>query len=368
LNNEHFIGLMTGTSLDAVDAVLASFDDSHATVVATHEEPLPEQLRNQLTELIIKPDDISLDVLGAAHRQLGKVYATAVDQLLTAAGIKKTEIRAIGCHGQTIRHQPEGEHAFTLQIGDGAGLAVLTGITVVNDFRSADVALGGQGAPLAPAFHHFAFAGAEPRVIVNLGGIANITVLDDNGAVSGFDTGPANTLLDLWCNDHIGRPFDEGGDWARSGTCDNDLLDTLLAEPFFALPPPKSTGREHFNRAWLQRYLDAFPTPPQPADVQATLSELTARVVTDAIARQAPGATVYLSGGGAYNSFLAERIAANLPGGRVATTAELGIPPAWVEATAFAWLARARLCAEPGNLPDVTGASRPAVLGAIHTP
>lgn len=362
-----YLGLMTGTSVDAIDAVIVDFANSSA-IVATAETPLPAGLRQRIQTLIGEPATVSLDELGHIGRELADSYATAVRAVLTAAGVEATAIRAIGCHGQTVRHNPVGANGFTLQIVDAAALAVATGIPVINDFRSADVALGGQGAPLVPAFHQHVFAAAgTSRTIINIGGIANITLLSAEGSVTGYDIGPGNTLLDAWCTQHLGKSFDKDGAWAASGKHDEALLDTLLTDAYFSMQAPKSTGREYFNPAWLQRYLNSLRQQPRPADVQATLAELTARSIAAAVGATA-ASEVYLCGGGAANHDLVERIAAALPDQTVATTAALGIAPEWVEAAAFAWLARARLREEPGNIPSVTGASRSAILGAVYLP
>jgi len=369
VSSEIFIGLMSGTSLDAIDAVIVELRNNSVKLLHSSEYRFPEKLRHQLANLIEHPETVSLDHLGTAHRALGIAYADAVMQLLSAAKLQPDEIVAIGCHGQTVRHQPDSNPAFTFQIGDAATLATATGITVVNDFRSADIALGGQGAPLVPAFHRYAFAdSARDRIVVNIGGIANITVLKRGSDTAGFDTGPGNTLLDHWAEKNLGKRYDDNGAWAREGNVIEPLLDAMLADHYFSLEPPKSTGREYFNAAWLQRHLQATDAAHKAIDVQATLAELTTRSVAIAILRVAPDADVYLCGGGAKNGHLAERLAANLERQRVATTEELGVGPDWVEACAFAWLARARLQHACGNVPAVTGAARPAILGAITAP
>lgn len=283
--------------------------------------------------------------------------------LLADARLAPAVLSAIGCHGQTVRHRPD--RGYTLQLLNGALLAERTGIRVVCDFRSRDVAAGGQGAPLVPAFHAAAFgAPGAHRVIVNLGGIANLTDLNGGGPATGFDTGPANVLLDLWAEAHLGAPIDRDGAWAASGKVIDALLDQMLAEPYFSAAPPKSTGRERFNRGWLARHA---PERHAPADVQATLAELTAATVADAIRRHCAAATdILLCGGGAHNAELVRRLAARLPGRAIADTGALGIAPKWVEASAFAWLAREALAARPGNVPQVTGARGPRVLGAIY--
>lgn len=371
-DNTLFIGLMSGTSLDAVDAVLVEWPQAGFRVLAHHSEPIPDALRAELA-LLCQPGEISgdpVDRIGTADRQLGELYADAVAALLVAAGIPAHRIAAIGSHGQTIRHRPpDGAigHPFTLQIGDPNCLAARTGIVTVADFRRRDIALGGQGAPLVPPFHAAAFRHPEiDRALVNVGGIANITLLPAVGETTGFDIGPGNCLLDAWIRRHLDRPYDDAGAWARAHAPDADLLHDLLQHPFFARKPPRSTGREDFNLAWLDGRLRAF-AGLDPGVVQATLLALTAT----ALARVLDGGTVaeiYLCGGGARNRALLEDLARRLRPRRVATTAALGLDPQWVEAAAFAWLARETLNGRPGNLPSVTGAQRATVLGGIYLP
>uniref|UniRef100_UPI00262F5649 anhydro-N-acetylmuramic acid kinase n=1 Tax=Dokdonella sp. TaxID=2291710 RepID=UPI00262F5649 len=285
--------------------------------------------------------------------------------LLREAGIDRDEVSAIGSHGQTVRHRVGGAHPFTLQIGDASVIAERTGIATVADFRRADVAAGGQGAPLLPALHAAVFSDAAvPRAILNLGGIANLTLLQHGRDAIGFDSGPANCLLDAWAERHLGKPRDDDGVWARSGQVDAGLLAALLADPYFAAPPPKSTGREDFNLAWLDARL---PAGLAPADVQATLLALSAHTIADAVRTHAPAMReIYACGGGVHNGALMNALRAQLPGLKVDSTAALGLHPDYVEAAGFAWLARARLIGEPGNLPSVTGARGPRLLGAIY--
>jgi anhydro-N-acetylmuramic acid kinase len=289
-----------------------------------------------------------------------------VHRLLTSARIDAQTVLAIGSHGQTVRHAPDAELPWTLQIGDPTTLAVNTGIHVVADFRRQDIAAGGHGAPLAPGFHAAVFqSNNEDRVILNLGGIANISILPRHGAITGFDTGPANSLLDLWVQQHRQTAFDDHGEWARSGIADHALLHHWIDNtPWLNAPPPKSTGRETFGLAWLKQYA---PATHKPEDIQATLIELTACTIADAITHHAPlNSAIYACGGGTRNAFLMERLTARLAPHAVHTTRALGMDPQWVEATAFAWLARQRILELPGNLPAVTGAKRPLVLGAIY--
>lgn len=366
-----FIGLMSGTSLDAVDAALVCFEDSRPALLSTHSEPLPDPLRNQVIALNQPGGHDELDRVGQLDRELGVLFAHAVNTLLQQENISPAAIQAIGSHGQTLRHRPPGTldapHAFTCQIGDPATIAELTGITTVADFRRRDIAAGGQGAPLAPAFHQAVFAAAdEHRAVINIGGMANMTLLTPGSAPQGFDTGPGNVLMDAWHQQHHGRRYDENGHWAASGKVDPGLLQTLLAHPFFSLPPPKSTGRETFNMRWLEAALNRQPRRLAPADVQATLLELTAITIAEGILSTDQAAVIYCCGGGAYNLQLMERLTYRVQPRRLATTAELGLAPEWVEAAAFAWLAHRTLAGLPGNAMEVTGASGPRILGAIH--
>ena len=355
---------MSGTSLDGVDAVLAEIAPTgHARLLRSHYLPYPESLRTQLLALHCQqPDEIHLAAVAA--NDLARLYAAAV--LAVLDGTAARDVRAIGSHGQTLRHRPAD--GYTLQIGNAALLAELTGISVVADFRSRDIAAGGQGAPLVPAFH--AQALRHPgihRVIANIGGIANITDLPGNGPVRGWDTGPGNMLLDAWIRRHRGANFDRDGAWAAGGTVHFALLQTLAGHPYLRLPPPKSAGREEFNLDWLDARLNALDQTIEPRDVQATLLEFTAVTLCDAVTRECAHAQeVYVCGGGARNGALMNRIKAGLPALRVATTSALGIDPDWMEALAFAWLARQTLHHVAGNLPSVTGARGERVLGAIY--
>jgi anhydro-N-acetylmuramic acid kinase len=363
-----FAGVMSGTSLDGVDAVVADFAPESGvaceTLGAAH-IPFPTMLRDELLALQTPgANELSRD--GDAANMLAEIYADAVEKALAAAKIDRESVVAVGVHGQTLRHKPE--RGFTLQLNNPARVAERTGLTVVADFRSRDVAAGGQGAPLVPAFHAALFGTPKAhRVIVNLGGIANITDLPPGGPVRGFDTGPGNALLDLWCARSRGDPFDENGAWAATGKVAPALLEAMLAEPFFSAKPPKSTHRDTFNLPWLEKRLAAAQWKGEADDVQATLVALTARTVADAIRAQAEGAEeVLASGGGANNTTLMGALAAELKPRRVTTTATAGVPVEHVEALAFAWLAREALAGRPGNLPAVTGAKGPRVLGAIY--
>jgi len=362
-----YLGLISGTSADGIDAVLARFSRGVPQLHASHAHPWPRDLRKRMLALAQGETTLDLDAFGRLDVQIGYCFADAALQLLESSGTPAAAVRAIGSHGQTLRHRPNGEYPFTLQLGDPSVIAERCGIDVVADFRRADVAAGGQGAPLLPALHAMLLARpGHARVVLNLGGIANITVLGADGSVLGFDTGPANGLLDAWCLRHRGEPFDRDGAYAASGRLDAGLLDALLADPYFALPPPKSTGREYFHLDWLAAHAPLARL--DPADVQATLLELTARSVATAIARHAPDADEVLAcGGGVHNPVLMRRLGELLAPCVLQGTSRHGIDPDFLEATAFAWLARQRLLGLPGNLPAVTGARGPRVLGAIYS-
>ncbi|GFZ90328.1 anhydro-N-acetylmuramic acid kinase [Dyella caseinilytica] len=361
-----YIGLISGTSADGIDAALVRFEQDRPQLVHALTHPWPDALRAQILSVAQDEIRLDLDAYGRLDVAIGQIFAEAVGQLLARSDTPAANVRAIGSHGQTIRHRPSGEHPFTLQIGDASVIAERCGIDVVADFRRADVAAAGQGAPLLPAVHTMLLAHPDhTRVVLNLGGIANITVLAANGHVSGFDTGPANGLMDAWCLRHRGEAFDRDGAFAASGRIDEALLTRLLSDPYFALPPPKSTGREHFHLGWLDAQLDGFSL--SPADVQATLLELTARSVAESIHRHARDATdVLLCGGGVHNGALVQRLREQLQPRALNSTAVYGVDPDYLEATAFAWLARQRLLGLPGNLPAVTGARGPRVLGAVY--
>jgi anhydro-N-acetylmuramic acid kinase len=370
VNTEYFIGALSGTSIDGIDVAVVAFEPRPA-LVASHSMPYPAELRGDLLALCV-PGDNEIDRLGRADVQAGRVFAQAVLALLAKAGLQPADIRAIGSHGQTIRHRPGGDAPFTLQIGDPHVIAAATGIPVVADFRRKDLAVGGQGAPLVPAFHEAVFrAPGIDRVVVNIGGIANLTVLPGDAGVplAGFDTGPGNTLMDAWCRRVLGEPMDRGGALAARGSVLPALLAALLADPYFAKAPPKSTGPEYFSMQWLERLL-AAAGPADKADVQATLLALTAQSIADAIG-SFPGLArpdVFVCGGGAHNGALMHALQRHLPGCAVDRTDALGVSVDWVEAMAFAWLAYRRLHDLPGNCPRVTGASRPAILGSLILP
>ncbi len=375
---ELFIGAMTGTSIDALDLCLCDFSAPQPRLVAHHQQSLEQTLTAQLRWLARggkgapvsdAPGIDDIDRLGMADRRLAEATAAAVARLLETAKVSPTAIRAIGSHGQTVRHRPDWrDDAFTLQLGDPNRIAELTGITVVADFRRRDMAAGGQGAPLAPPAHAALFPpGPEGRIVINLGGIANVSILLPDRAPIGFDTGPANTLMDAWHSHHRDAPFDRDGRWAASGRPDAALLATLLADPFFAAPAPKSTGPEHFHLEWLRTRGADRVGSLSAADVQSTLLELTVESLARSIAPwlgERPTMPVTLCGGGAYNCRLVERLREHL-GTTVESSAVLGIAPECVEGAAFAWLARQLLAGRPGNAPSVTGAAGPRLLGGI---
>ncbi len=363
------IGLMSGTSIDAIDAALCRFDGgTWQGVIATHSQPYPAELRDQLIESQLSPD-LPRPLRHWLHldEQVAHHFAGAANALLKSAQVERTRVEAIGSHGQTVFHEPR-RLGSSWQLGNPNRIAALTGITTVADFRRADIAHGGEGAPLVPAFHQALFASPdEARCVLNIGGIANLSVFDPGVAKGkGFDVGPGNALMDAWCQHAAQRDYDEAGAWARSGTLDTDLLGALLAEPYFGQPPPKSTGRDHFNLAWLRSHA---PHVDQlnPADVQRTLCELSAITISAAISMHAPAARkVLVCGGGAYNRFLMSLLARRLPHVSVEYTEAYGLDGRWVEAAAFAWLASCTLDGRPGNLPSATGADRPVILGGIY--
>lgn len=364
----YFAGLMSGTSMDAADAALVDFSGAQPKLIATQRTPLSSELRSALLALCT-PGPNEIERMAELDARLGEIFADTALALLTKAGVKAAEVHAIGSHGQTVRHQPGGPYPFSLQIGNPALIAHRTGITTVADFRRADIAAGGQGAPLVPAFHNAVFRSAQyDRVAVNIGGIANITVLpkDTRQPVIGFDTGPGNVLLDAWAERHLGKHMDEDGNFAARGHVREGLLHALSNDNYFALKPPKSTGREHFNMAWLDAALQTHTGISAP-DVQATLCELTAASIAQAIRHYAPQTSeVLICGGGTHNVHLMQRLRARLSPCSVESTEQHGINPDWIEAMAFAWLAQQTLEGKPGNLPSVTGAKRTVVLGGIY--
>ena len=365
MTGELYVGLMAGTSMDGIDAALVEFGPRGAHLRATHSEPLAPALR---ASLLAVNAGTSISHMLELDAKLGDAFARTTRTLIARAGVSTADIAAIGSHGQTLWHAPEGPLANTLQVGDPWRIVQQTGVTVVADFRRGDMAAGGQGAPLGPAFHQALFDSPdEERVVVNIGGMANLTYLPVRGSsapVTGFDTGPGNTLMDAWHARHRGGAFDADGQWAASGQVDTALLKLLLADPWFHRAPPKSTGKEYFTEHWLA---DKGVANHQPACVQATLAELTAISISDAIRAWAPGGQrVLICGGGALNGHLMRRLAWHMPESQVASTASERVAPEWVEAVGFAWLARERLAGRPGNLPAVTGANAAVLLGAVY--
>jgi anhydro-N-acetylmuramic acid kinase len=368
-SQQYFLGLISGTSADGIDAALVRFADDgpHATpeLVFGLTDPWEPALRSRLVALGQHAATLTLDEMGELDVRIGRAFANAARAALEAAGINRADLVAIGSHGQTLRHRPHGEVPFTLQLGDPSSIAEHCGVQVVADFRRRDVAAGGHGAPLVPAFHAATLHSArEDRAALNLGGIANFTLLPRQGDVRGFDTGPANGLMDAWCLRHTGKPYDAGGEFAAQGQIDQALLARLLDEPWFALLPPKSTGRDQFHLPWIESKLAGDETP---ADVQATLLALSVRTIVDALrATQPDTQRVIACGGGVRNTRLMAALGRALPDVVVESSAAHGLDPDFVEAMAFAWLARETLAGRPGNLPAVTGAAGLRVLGAVY--
>lgn len=361
---ELWLGLISGTSADGIDAALVRFEP-RLEVVASQTFPYTAGLRERVIGLARSRASIALDEYGRLDVEVGECFAAAALSVLRHSGVNAASVTAIGSHGQTVCHRPMGPHPFTLQIGDASVIAERTSIRTIADFRRADVAAGGQGAPLLPGLHAALFA--DPvisRAILNLGGIANLTLLSPGRDVLGFDSGPANCLLDAWAARHLNVARDDNGAWARSGHVDETLLARWLDDPYFHAPPPKSTGREVFNLDWLDARV---PEQATPEDVQATLVVLSARSIADALRTRARDTReVFACGGGVHNAALMDALRRELPSARLDTTAALGLDPDYVEAVGFAWLARARLANEPGNLPSVTGARGARLLGAIY--
>lgn len=372
-----YIGLMSGTSADSIDAVLVDLSSDQPQLLATHSVDLTtgsltdqEQLKAEI-QALAKPGNNEIHRMNQLDRTLGQLFAQAANDLLVQTQFNAADIAAIGSHGQTIRHYPSAvdtEFTYTVQVGDPNTIAQLTGITTVADFRRRDMALGGQGAPLVPAFHQSVFE--KPgfsRAIVNIGGMANITLLPGDGSsLLGYDTGPGNGLMDKWIKQHQKLDYDDGGQWASQGTVINSLLEALMSTPYLSEPAPKSTGPELFNSEWLSQHLAQLPDA-SPVDVQATLLEFTAQTISQALKAHTPTpGEIFFCGGGTYNTTLIQRLETLLHPKLIASTTELGIPPEWVEAVAFAWLAKQTLEGKPGNAPSVTGATKSAVLGAIY--
>lgn len=365
----YYIGMMSGTSMDAIDSALIAIEKEQIRCVSTYAHPIPKALLDRLRRLANPQQLINLDEYGLIDAQVGELFANAALQLLAQSGLAPEAIRAIGSHGQTVRHRPEALPGFSLQLGNAHYIAQKTGITTIADFRTRDLTVGGQGAPLVPAFHRaFLHSLDESRVVLNIGGIANITVLPQeiSQRVTGFDTGPGNTLLDAWIRRHQDKSYDNGGAWALTGTLQPDLLQALLADPYCKHPPPKSTGTEYFNLDWLDQYLKTFANIP-PEDVQRTLVEFTALSIAAAIENTCTEAKrILVCGGGVHNRLLLHRLEVALPGKCIVSTGDYGLEPDWVEALCFAWLAHLCLEHRPANLPEVTGATESVILGAIY--
>ncbi|MDH5764808.1 MAG: anhydro-N-acetylmuramic acid kinase [Gammaproteobacteria bacterium] len=368
--SEYYVGLMSGTSMDGIDAALVDFSDNDIPrLVCSHSHEWPATIHQQLQAARNLPDD-QLHTLQSLDVQLGEIFAEATQALLNKSSVTSKEIIAIGNHGQTIRHRPDAAKPFSLQIGNAKILSQKTGISVIDDFRTADIEAGGQGAPLAPAFHEMVFRNHNENIgILNIGGIANLTILPASSVqpVTGFDTGPGNTLMDAWITKTRGDYFDKDGNFARSGEINADLLNHCIRDHYFDTKPPKSTGFEYFNLDWLDRQISNSACKGlNDADIQATLCELTARSIARAVKQYIPDFNhLLICGGGVHNSYLMERIQQSLPEYKIESTDMFGIAPDWVEAMAFAWLARQTMNQQPGNLPSVTGASKKVVLGRI---
>ncbi len=368
MDKDLYLGIMSGTSMDGIDASLVEFHAQGCTQVASHSHPWAAELQQQLRS-IAHPGENEIERLGVLDIRVAEEFAHCARTLLQQAGVNPEQVAAIGSHGQTIRHRPDTSPPFTLQIGDPNRIAELTGITTVADFRRRDMAAGGQGAPLACAFHQAMFQGEdESRAVVNIGGIANITLLpeDSQTPVSGFDTGPGNTLLDGWVRRHCATQYDDSGSWAAGGSVDQPLLDKLLNTDYLQMKAPKSTGPEQFNLTWLDSKLSGTP-PLDPRDVQATLCSFTAITIGQSITEEAPEcARVIACGGGVHNQELMRRLQIELGDIRLEASSAHGVDPDNVEAVAFAWLARQTMQGRPGNIPGVTGAAGPRILGGIY--
>lgn len=370
----YYIGLMTGTSVDSLDAALVEFDNEHFHLLNTYSLPLPDTIQNSVKQLITSGNG-EIDLLRQLDHDIAILSCETIEKLCEKSSIAPTLITAIGSHGQTVRHYPKTAHChgYSLQVGDPNIIAEKTGITTVADFRRRDIAAGGHGAPLVPAFHRSVFqSNQRDRIILNMGGIANITYLPKQGDIIGFDTGPANTLMDSWCQQHQHQSFDKDGNWASTGAVNNDLLNLLLSHPYFSTPHPKSTGRETFNLLWLEEQLcqlkEQHNLTLPPAGIQASLLALTTETICHEITKLDPQkqADIYTCGGGSHNSALMKKLSNKLHPRAVSTTDSLGIHPDWVEAAAFAWLAKRTMDKASGNLPSVTGAEKEVILGGIY--
>ena len=365
-NLDYYIGLISGTSIDGVDCVLVQFNGDQPKLIATHSEPIELGLRENILQLC-GGKNINLELYGNTDVAIGQLFAKAALTLLANEDIERTAVRAIGSHGQTVFHHPQGDTPFTLQIGDPNSIAHLTGITTIADFRRRDMAAGGEGAPLAPLLHRNCFQSASTdRVVLNVGGIANITVLNKDGTCLAFDTGPANVLMDYWIAKHQQKNYDKNGDWAASGKLIPPLLKLLLDQPYFSKAVPKSTGRELFNGLWLEEKLHKLGQELSIADVQATLLRFTIDSIVDEIRKTSQPTEVYVCGGGAHNSAFMAGLQARLRNCNVLSTAKLGIDPDWVEAIAFAWMAKQTSEGRSIDTTSFTGAKQATILGGIY--
>ncbi len=365
MKSGRYIGVMSGTSLDGVDVVLAAIDERMVAQQASYSHPIPLELKNAILGMC-QGQQVTLAQVGELDTRLGMLFGEAVLGLMKKAGITAEEVTAIGCHGQTVWHQPKGDATFSMQLGDNNRIAAMTGVTTIGDFRRRDMAFGGQGAPLVPAFHQALLAhSTERRMILNIGGIANLSLLLPGQPIRGYDTGPGNMLLDAWIWRHRAQPYDKNAEWANSGRVNLTLLQQMLSDPYFAEPAPKSTGREYFNIAWLEKQLSKVHELAAE-DVQATLAELTAVSIAEQVQLAGSCDRLMVCGGGARNPLVMARLSAMLPGTEVSTTDSFGISGDDMEALAFAWLAFRTLSGKAGNLPSVTGASQETVLGAIY--
>jgi anhydro-N-acetylmuramic acid kinase len=367
VKHDIYVGLISGTSMDAIDAVAVRFGKQAVSICGQLALPYCDDLRSDIARAAAAAR-YDVDELGMLDIRIGRAFSDAAVRVVQQAGATPQQIVAIGSHGQTIRHRPDGPAPFSMQLGNGAVIAARTGIATVCDFRNTDIELGGQGAPLVPAFHGWLFASeTDARAVVNIGGIGNVTILDRREVVGGYDTGPGNTLMDAWTQRHRDEAYDNNGAWAAAGRVDADLLEVMLTHPYFAKPSPKSTGPEEFNLEWVDACIDRVASEPDAGDVLTTLAELTALTIAMSI-RDHPRVTdIAVCGGGASNAHLMERLTHHAGSAAVTSTQQWGLAPDWVEACAFAWLARARLSGVAGNVPAVTGARRPAILGAVYS-
>jgi len=367
MSDELFIGMLSGTSRDGVDTVLVNFSHGKMEILHAVCTPYPTAIKATLDQLLETGAPPSKDVATLLDENLGRFFARTAQNLLRDTGMETHDIRAIGSHGQTVWHQPDGENPVSIQLGKPELISKGTSATVVADFRTADLEAGGQGAPLAPLLHQQIFQSkTENRAVLNLGGIANLTMLPASGGVSGFDCGPGNCLMDIWTQRHLQKDYDDGGKWASKGSVDDDLLKSLLNDPYLKLPPPKSTGLEYYNSSWLDNLL--ADSEFDLADVQATLAEFTAISIADCLRDSAEPDRLLVCGGGTHNTYLMRRLAANLPDVIVESTSRYGVDPDWVEGLLFAWLARERLNESAQNTAPITGAAHPVLLGSIHQP